>query len=572
MSSLIATDSCTALVPSLGFALDVKVFRATLDEGRSPYGEIVLTIATPAEDESELLDPRDELRVEVTLTKDWSTGVHQERTFDMYLHARTIDAGEGETTLTLRTDEAVLIDTMLGGTSVDTSAETHQGSLRAIIDEFLDRFGAELEPGTADADFTITWNATNLLTNPSAEVDTNGWLATSGATLARSTTVAHAGDASFRLTATAASEYFGIFTDTPTIAVPYAIPVQAGKQYRFGMWVYTTHSGKTVRPLIRWATPSADIPGSDSVGVDVPLTPGMWVFAEVIGTAPATATNAGAYPLAVGPWAVGNLVYFDDGIFHEYAGRAAAPFSGATPADSHYTYAWTGTAHASTSTRTRLDNRAEDILQWRPGVKAWDFLSPLMDAAGLRLFCDEQRRWWLVNRPHDIDGQVNLTEAINVTEAADTIDLGESDTGRVGFAETVVVEYRWTDSAGAQHVAYDAAGEPTGIGFHMVVERPYPGPGAAANLLSRAAGKGRTLKLSALSDLATTPGMSVVATLPGIPIQTGRVSAVEWTDEDEMSVDSRGLTDTPAEAWVFAEGEWPDVAGISWDDITGGGL
>jgi hypothetical protein len=565
-------DGITATVQPLGLALDVREYSITLDDSHTPYVEARLTCAAPDADDLDALDPRDELRVDVVLERELVAPVtgEQSRTLDLYLHERTLNAGDATIVLVCRSDEAIVIDDMLGGTTVDDSAEEFQSSLRDIVDSVLADFGAELEAGDADADYTITWDVTNLLPNPSAEVDTVGWLngGSAAATLARSTVQARSGSASFRVQASSTVTRLGIFTDAPTISPPYPITVQAGKRYRFAMWVFTTLSGKSADARIRWASASADL--SDSVGVSTPLTANTWTLVEVVATAPVGATNAAAFALATGSFAAGNQVFFDAGIFHDY--DPAAPgvveyFDGST-VDDYYTYAWTGTAHASSSTRTRNDSRSPDVLKRAPGVKAWDFLSPLVEAAGLRLFCDEQRRWWLVDPTvYTVEGSLRISEGFNATAASDTIDLSAADRGVPGYAETVVVKYTWTDADGVQQVAYDAAGEEHGIGRLVELDRPYPGPGYAAAQLRKSEGKGRTLDLEALTDLTATPGQVLVATIPGAPIQTGVVSSVEWRSEGEMRVGSRGLTDTPATAWALAEGTWDDVVGIPWNAI-----
>ncbi|QEO08884.1 hypothetical protein [Protaetiibacter larvae] len=354
-----------------GIELDVVDYRIRLDESRTPYVEAELTCSAPKPGVFQVIDPRDRLRLEVDLTRErLDTGAIQERSFDLVLHARELDAGAATVTLTGRSDEAALFDDILGGTVVDDSAEAHQGSLRDIIDNLLTAFDAELAPGDADADFTIT----------------------------------------------------------------------------------------------------------DPV-------------------------------------------------------------------------------------------RDADTLKREPGERAWDFLSSLVEAAGLRLFCDEQRVWRLVDpATYALEGSVRIAAAHNATAARDRIDLAEASTGP-GFAETIVVRYRWTDSLGVQQTVYEAAGAPHGIGRLIEVTRPYPGPGAAQSALRRAEGKGRTLDPEALTDLTATPGMTVVATIPGTPTQVGIVSSVEFRSDGTMQVGTRGIVDTPDTAWLFAEGDWTDVTGIPWTDI-----
>lgn len=199
--------------------------------------------------------------------------------------------------------------------------------------------------------------------------------------------------------------------------------------------------------------------------------------------------------------------------------------------------------------------------EWLPGVSAWDYLSPLIETADLRLWCDESRHWWLTQRSPLVAGHLALAtgEAGTITDATDTIDRdGE-------FYDAVVITYKWTDTLGAQQIAWDVAG----AGYTRVLsetrEQIYPGPGAAAGILKRAEGRGRVLDIAAVSDYTATPGQAFTASLPDTVDQTGIVSAVTWeAPAAEMRVRTRGLIDTPTTAWVF------DPPGLSWDSIPVG--
>ena len=203
---------------------------------------------------------------------------------------------------------------------------------------------------------------------------------------------------------------------------------------------------------------------------------------------------------------------------------------------------------------------AANATEWLPGTSAWDYLAPTVEKAALRLWCDENRRWWLTQRAPIVPGQLTLRTGAGgtISRATDTIDRdGDWYAG-------VCITYQWNDSAGLQHVAYDVAGDPRSV-LAITRDQPYPGPGAAAQILKQSAGRGRVLDLAAVSDYRATPGQAFTAGLPGTPAQTGIVSAVTWRFPDaEMDVKTRGLIDTPASAWVF------DPAGIRWVDIPAG--
>lgn len=396
----VSTHTVTAQMqdppPGWDGVLTVKQARVGLDEGWAPYCQAEIVIALPESAHAEFLDPRDGVRVTIVTGQVWvyPPRAPQTRTFDLLLRERTIDHRSSEMTLLFDSDEAQLIDTALIGNTPDESRTVLASSLRAIINDVLLDFGAGLEPGPADFDFS-------------------------------------------------------------------------------------------------------------------------------------------GHP---------------------------------------------------------------DSLVQEPGITYWDYLQSLVQASGLRLYCDELRVWRLISTSDMIDSQINLAATINLTEGRDRISR-HSD-----WFDSVVVKYEWVDSAGDPQVSYDSAGvtlggtggleyplhSPGGALFyssakitggktHLVEwNRPYPGPGAAASILARAEGRGRVLDLDALSDYTTTPGMSLVATLPDTPIQSGVVSSVEWRfaaegNSNEMTVGSRGLTDTSPYAWILADDfktwDW-FPPGVDWTEYT----
>lgn len=199
---------------------------------------------------------------------------------------------------------------------------------------------------------------------------------------------------------------------------------------------------------------------------------------------------------------------------------------------------------------------------WEPGVSGWDFTSPLVDAAGLRLFCDEQRRWWLVEPLQASDAALYLS-AENLTQAEDMISRDE------GWFDAVTVKYTWVDAAGLQVVRYDVAA-PNGYSKMETVtlDRKWPGSGAAAAMLARARGRGQITSAEAVSNYDSEPGAFLRLSLPGSAVQTGVVSRVEWRlGSDDMTVQSRDLADTPPRSWLarpFGETWDSQPVGVPW--------
>lgn len=177
-----------------------------------------------------------------------------------------------------------------------------------------------------------------------------------------------------------------------------------------------------------------------------------------------------------------------------------------------------------------------DSATWLPGQSAWDYLQPLIQAAGLRLYCDEKRNWHLVDATYIAPGSVELRSVATITAAADTISRDENL-----WYDAVVITYSWINDLGETVIDYDVASVD---GFTKVYaleyNTAYPGPGAAAAVLARALTRGRLTEITAVSSYQVTPAQAATITLDGFPTQDAFVSAVSWSyPEDEMTVSTR---------------------------------
>jgi hypothetical protein len=124
------------------------------------------------------------------------------------------------------------------------------------------------------------------------------------------------------------------------------------------------------------------------------------------------------------------------------------------------------TAHVLASIGAELQPGTDDGLvddpaetAWTPGQTGIDYLTPILQAAGLRLYCDEARRWWLVDADSPATGFVALDAGTNITGVTDAFDLDSDDS----YFDAVVIGYEWTDTAGDQQRAWDVAGTPSGL-------------------------------------------------------------------------------------------------------------
>lgn len=555
--------------------LDVRDGRATLDEGWSPYAQADLTVAMPDQTVFDALDPRSEPRprVKVTATRvNVTFNVTQTRTFDLVIVDRKLDHNEATVALTLASDEALLQDDALVATTADSTALQKQSSVRSIINDYvLAPIGAALQPGTTDADFTTLTALTNFIKNPSGEVDAANWFGNS-ATIARSTSKAWIGTASIAATAGAATPAW-----SPHASNTDRVSVTPGTPYTFSVYLLSSTSRSAFVALRYYDAQGVQL-GADNQSAQTATSTTVWKRYSVTATAPANAATAFVYIRTVGDVS-GTIHYSDGAMFTQGNGfdtdtlTPLAYFDGARADTALYNYDWTGTAHASTSTRTPVFQRDPSALIRQPGESMWTFIAPVLTQAGLRLFCDENRKWWLVDSTYTRPGRVTVAAGFNAYRAQDTISrTATAPDGTPLWFDSVVVKYTWNDTTNTQQTRYDVASDGTPSKTAVIeYARPYPGPGAAAYILSRVSGQGRSLDLTAAMDLAATPGMEAVATLPFTPVQTGYTSKVTWDlDGDEMTIGTRGLIDTPPAAWIRIPPSTPWTSGPVGQSWTNG--
>lgn len=191
-------------------------------------------------------------------------------------------------------------------------------------------------------------------------------------------------------------------------------------------------------------------------------------------------------------------------------------------------------------------------LVWFPGTSGWEYIEPLVQATGLRLWCDESRVWRLTDRDTPVGDGTVMTE---FTEASDTISRDDDV-----WADGVVVEYVWTDDADVRRTRRDIAGGTDASKIIRVVfATPYPGRGAAQRILDRMARRGRVLDLTGLAHYTAYPNSPFTSSPPNTPAQTGVLERVTFEmPAGLMTVTSRGLVDTDPAAWLLIP------AGESW--------
>lgn len=552
MTVLFIRPRTTLEVVGSGTELDVREGSATLESLTVPYG--VADVSVPLLDpDLDDIDPRDNVRVILT-GRDEHAGT--ERAFNLGVRSRTIDHDAQTVQLELATDEALLQDHKA---LAESTERPHEASLRAIVDSVLDTVipGAQLEPGV-DADATAYWTLTNHCTNARAE-SLEGFV--QGANVSAwgidTTSGAQFGQNYIYWRSIGAGESY--------LYAPSNASASPGEAWIASAYFRGEQAGRTCRLIIHFRDNNDNLI-EQAVGENVvmPVAPG-WVRVSVSGIAPPGTVRSNLIILqnaTAGSQAVGC-----EGILITKGDELVPFFSGANAADAHYTYKWDALPDAGSSTRTAVVERPPELFTWKPGVSAWDFLAPFTSSAGLRLFCDEARVWRLIEpASFVVPGLITLSGALNITSGHDTIARDDPDV----FATGIVVRYVWTDDDEIVHTAYDVAGAPDVVAV-IDYARPYPGPGAAAAILARRNGTGRTQAVVAAVNWHATPGMEASISLPGTPRQNGKIASVSFPlgDEPTMQVGTRGLIDIPDGSWAAGTPDvtWATVQG-TWDTFT----
>lgn len=188
---------------------------------------------------------------------------------------------------------------------------------------------------------------TNLIPNPSMEVDATGWDTFIGAgSVARTTAQAWVGAASLQ----------GTTSGTGRLEVlPHSSwrpPVVEGLSYTFSGYIRAAVAGSWSLGLYFRDSSGSPI-GSGVLAVGFADSTSEWRRFEVTATAPVGAVSVDTRMIRsqkVGE--ASTVVAYMDGLMLERVSSAGTYFDGATAASGGWTYAWTGTAHLSASTAT----------------------------------------------------------------------------------------------------------------------------------------------------------------------------------------------------------------------------
>lgn len=510
------------------------------DAGRWPRFQATIQVAaSPAT--LDLLDPRADARVRITVAAVTAAGA-QNREFNLAVREREVSQSDARVTLKLASDEALLSD--FRPLADDIVPITHQASIRAICNYVLNKAipGAALQAApTHDGDLTTYTDAENNFKDPRA----TGVYTGAGTNIVR--------DAVWPSTVDGVTHYsVHMWGPSSSDSFAYLLPTGTMNGMQVGeTWVLSStgrvalaQSG-TFSPRARRLAVFMNVGGYVEVQSAALPTNGTAARVSVEFTIPQGCTEVfvRAYHGATAgevKWSQFRLTRkstqpgVDDTVY----------FWGGKADTSTYDYSWSGDADVSVSKRRAVIDRKPELLAWRAGRSALDFLHPLVQVLGYRLVCDELRRWTLRDENYTAPDALSIRYGVNMVEGADKIARGDGT-----WFDAAIVRYRWADYLGVQQERIDAFAEPGAtMAVEMIINAPWPGPGRAQYAVRRAQQRGREVTATAVSDWRARAEQPITVMLDGAPTQIGTAQSVQFGfDNDEMTITTR-TTDTPAGA------------------------
>lgn len=524
----VAAPSYTAVAGATSLAVEDDSGEVSLDAGRSPHVAGSLSVSGGAATLA-LLDARTSPPPRVVLTCGG-------RTFDLTVRgARRAHDGD-VVTVDLASDEALLDD--YRPLTDDGSCFAVQGSARSVVAYVINKAipGAVLQASpSVDASWQRAEDSINLVPNGSFEVDLSGWWAGSGTVMNRASDWAADGSWCARLEPNGTTNVTYIETGNLLGGA-----VTSGKTYM-------------VRATERLAAAQTGTLHPSARRLEVYYRIGNGAYTSLLTDQPANAVGVyehvlrftvptGVTELKVRLWNGASTTSWTrwDAVRLSEASADTADtgyYGGNTPATSRYVYTWTGTAGASTAVRTALVDRPAEALLWRAGQSAMEFLHPLLQASGLRLVCDEQRRWTLRDDTYRAPGAVSIRDGVNLVDGEENISRDDES-----WFDARVTRYGWTDRNGVRQTRDDAYALTPSFtrATLMEIEAPYPGPGRSQYAVQRAQGRGRDVKVEAMADWTVAAEAPLEARLQGSPVLEGTVQSVRFDlASDRMQITSR---------------------------------
>lgn len=227
----------------------------------------------------------------------------------------------------------------------------------------------------------------------------------------------------------------------------------------------------------------------------------------------------------------------DEALLQDRAWTSTTPYTPATSDVRTLVSYVLGTIGATLAAGTVTGTFGTDV-KWTAGQSAWEFINPIVQKAGLALYCDENRKWQLII-PSATTGELALSDVDNVTELSASLDRSQE------WFDSCVIEYSWNDGTSSRK-EYDIYA-PSGCTRTEKISysnTPYPGAGAAQELVTRALTRGFTYQVDSVANYDARPRQTLTVDVTGEPLKNAVTSKISWSQpDDRMTVTIRDLQD-----------------------------
>jgi hypothetical protein len=165
----------------------------------------------------------------------------------------------------------------------------------------------------------------------------------------------------------------------------------------------------------------------------------------------------------------------------------------------------------------------------------WDFMLTVADSGKFKLYCDEKRRWYLVDSTA-VSGELELKDDDNITDFQKVINR------ETLFYNQAIIEYE--DPTGTKTIDKYTGSVVGGVKtFYQKKDNTFfPGNGAAQSIVERSITRGETYSVEAINNYNARPRQTLIVDITGEPVKTGIVQSITWAlPSARMSVDIRNL-------------------------------
>lgn len=165
----------------------------------------------------------------------------------------------------------------------------------------------------------------------------------------------------------------------------------------------------------------------------------------------------------------------------------------------------------------------------------WDFIETMTAAAGFKVYCDEIRRWYLIEDTATA-GALALADTDNITAFEKVISR------ETLWYNQAVLEYNDPTLGTIFDEYYEAGTGEIRTLYQKKENITFPGYGAAQSIVQRSLTRGETYTIEAIANFDARPRQELTVDITDESVKTGVVQSITWSlPSARMSIDIRNL-------------------------------